>query len=236
MAMLSLFSCPSDIGMQQNEWNSNTWARIRGNYVVNFGNTTPSPDAPFTFAKGVRFKEITDGTSNTLLMAEVIVIQSINLTTWHGPPSDFTTSLGGQAFEGYLPPNSGVFDSVARQCPPLPGSLNGVPGWSCVGATELQVLAARSKHSGGVNASLCDGSVRFFANDILPSTWQALSTSRGDSEIVAVPRRPDAAVASCIARDRILPIVMTGRFVERSTDNAACSMSPDCANNSPPCR
>ena len=192
MTKLQLFACPADIGLQQNEWNSDTWARVRGNYVVNFGNTNYGQTAyagatfagaPFTFAKGVQFREIADGTSNTLLMAEVIVIQSIDLTSWHGPPSDFTTSLGGQAFEGNLPPNSPVFDSVARRCPPLVGSLNGVPGWSCVNNTEQQVLAARSKHTGGVNASLCDGSVRFFGADIAPATWQALSTSRGEESV-----------------------------------------------------
>jgi hypothetical protein len=30
-----------------------------------------------------------------------------------------------------------------------------------------------------VNAVLCDGSVRFIVNGILPSTWQALSTTQG---------------------------------------------------------
>ena len=34
-----LFACPSDIGLQENEWTNSTWARVRGNYVVNFGNT-----------------------------------------------------------------------------------------------------------------------------------------------------------------------------------------------------
>jgi len=40
-------------------------------------------------------------------------------------------------------------------------------------------LAARSKHPGGVNASMCDGSVGFVANTIDPAVWRALSTSRG---------------------------------------------------------
>ena len=39
--------------------------------------------------------------------------------------------------------------------------------------------AARSAHSGGVNAALGDGSVRFFRDDIQLATWQALATRNG---------------------------------------------------------
>jgi prepilin-type N-terminal cleavage/methylation domain-containing protein/prepilin-type processing-associated H-X9-DG protein len=187
-----LFSCPSDIGLQQNEWPSQTWARIRGNYVVNFGNTNYGQTAlagvefqgaPFTFVNGVPLNQITDGLSSTLLIAEVIVLQTVDAGVWHGPPSDFSTSLGGQTFEGFMPPNSLAFDDVARVYPPIPGSLNGIPGWNPVAASEDQSFAARSKHPGGVNASLCDGSVHFFSNNIETATWQALSSSQGNEVI-----------------------------------------------------
>lgn len=36
---IKTFECPSDIGLQENEFNTNTWARYRANYVVNWGNT-----------------------------------------------------------------------------------------------------------------------------------------------------------------------------------------------------
>jgi hypothetical protein len=36
---IPLFECPSDGGMVKNEWPSSSWARWRGNYAVNFGNT-----------------------------------------------------------------------------------------------------------------------------------------------------------------------------------------------------
>ena len=36
---MKIFRCPSDQGLQENEFHSVPWARIRGNYVVNFGNT-----------------------------------------------------------------------------------------------------------------------------------------------------------------------------------------------------
>jgi hypothetical protein len=88
-AFVPTHECPSDIGMQRNEWAIRTWARVRTNYVVNGGNTiygqasvlTPCPGAPSTPAVcpfgGAPFvprelgklKIITDGTANTLLMS-----------------------------------------------------------------------------------------------------------------------------------------------------------------------
>ncbi|MEW4570109.1 DUF1559 domain-containing protein [Tautonia sp. JC769] len=44
-------------------------------------------------------------------------------------------------------------------------------------------VAARSRHPGGVNGLLCDGSVRFFKDGISPSTWRALG-SRNGGEVV----------------------------------------------------
>ena len=43
--------------------------------------------------------------------------------------------------------------------------------------------AARSRHNGGVNASMCDGSVRFVENEIDQKVWQGLCTRAG-SEVV----------------------------------------------------
>jgi prepilin-type N-terminal cleavage/methylation domain-containing protein len=194
-AKIPQFACPSDIGLQENEWPSVTWARVRGNYVVNFGNTTYGQTAkggvqfggaPFMFAKGRAITDIKDGTSNTLMMSEVIVIETMN-TGWHGPMSDFQTSLGGQTFEGWNTPNSKTRDDIARTCPPV-SAMNGIieqtstPGCNLIGgnsATIFQSIAARSKHSQGVNAASCDGSVRFYRNDIALATWRALTTAEG---------------------------------------------------------
>jgi prepilin-type processing-associated H-X9-DG protein len=45
------------------------------------------------------------------------------------------------------------------------------------------VYAARSRHPGGVQVALCDGSVRFVENGIALDTWRALSTTRGGEVI-----------------------------------------------------
>jgi prepilin-type processing-associated H-X9-DG protein len=41
------------------------------------------------------------------------------------------------------------------------------------------VFGARSRHVKGINAALCDGSVRYIVNNINPKTWHDLGTSRG---------------------------------------------------------
>jgi prepilin-type N-terminal cleavage/methylation domain-containing protein/prepilin-type processing-associated H-X9-DG protein len=45
-------------------------------------------------------------------------------------------------------------------------------------------LTASSRHSGGVNVLLCDGSVRFVKNSIAPQTWWALGSMAG-GEVVS---------------------------------------------------
>jgi prepilin-type processing-associated H-X9-DG protein len=47
-----------------------------------------------------------------------------------------------------------------------------------------QWAAARSKHSGGVNAAMADGSVRFIRDSINLAAWQAMGTKSG-GEVIA---------------------------------------------------
>ena len=79
---VSLYYCPSDIGSDQTKgW----YQRRRGNYVVNWGNSRygqvqePEGLAPFSHVQGDRtqprptkFAQVIDGTSNTLLMSEIL--------------------------------------------------------------------------------------------------------------------------------------------------------------------
>ncbi len=44
---------------------------------------------------------------------------------------------------------------------------------------KQQHVAARSKHPGGVNASRCDGSVKFYADGIEHAVWNAITSAAG---------------------------------------------------------
>jgi prepilin-type N-terminal cleavage/methylation domain-containing protein len=143
--------------------------------------------APFGLVKSRNMKQITDGTSHTLMMAEVRTIKETD--GWGGPISEIETALGGQTFEAALEPNSPRGDYVARV--PCNGGLgcgtsivtrdamDGVTPCTCAGATEAQYFAARSKHQGIVNVSCCDGSTHSVANSIDILVWRALSTATG---------------------------------------------------------
>jgi prepilin-type N-terminal cleavage/methylation domain-containing protein/prepilin-type processing-associated H-X9-DG protein len=186
---IPLFGCPED-GLKENEWSHRTWSRVRGNYVVNAGNTDYGQTtkdgiefgrAPFAPRAGVQLAAIRDGLSNTLLASEVIT--TLSSEWWGGPISDFSISLGGQTFTGWLGPNSPTPDEAARECP-RPEQYNGIPGCTLTSPDEESskrgAYAARSKHAGGVTAAMCDGSVHFVVDSVdLLGVWRPMTTARG---------------------------------------------------------
>jgi prepilin-type processing-associated H-X9-DG protein len=48
---------------------------------------------------------------------------------------------------------------------------------------KLMYTGVRSRHSGGVNASRCDGSVAFYSDSIDPFVWNALCSAAGDETV-----------------------------------------------------
>ena len=176
-----VYYCPSDSG--QVEQNVGTYQRVRGNYVVNWGNTpydtAPSAAmAPFYHVGGSRstpgkvtMTSISDGTSNTLMMSEYLIAKSPDDNDWRG---DIHNDDGVFRFNTTLTPNTTAPDIIAsgwfqNTNDPLMPAAAGTP----------QQNAARSRHSGGVNAALCDGSVRFFRNSTPLDTWQKMGTMNG---------------------------------------------------------
>src|SRR5262249_55312313 len=119
-----------------------------------------------------RLTDITDGTSNTLLMSEVILARN-----------DADYDIRGDMLNDDRPctmfmtintPNSGT--DVSPYCngtkyPYNPPCTNANSGFAH--------KAARSRHSGGVTVSLADGSVRFVRDGIALATWRALGTMNG---------------------------------------------------------
>lgn len=177
-----VYGCPSD-GLKENEF-SLGWARLRANYVPNYGNTNFSQSnisaatadqfkgAPFGNAVSVGFRDITDGSSNTVLFMEVV--------TTTGPLFDGNiadpVARAGCAMGRYTP-NAPNYEE-SEVCPSSTGYLNGIPGCTPT-AIGSQIFSARSKHVGGVHASMCDGAVKFVSNNIDTSIWRGVSSTRG---------------------------------------------------------
>jgi prepilin-type N-terminal cleavage/methylation domain-containing protein/prepilin-type processing-associated H-X9-DG protein len=183
---ITSLTCPSD------EPQVNTTFVAGGtyhNYVANYGNTNhvgssclaascvKYAGSPFIgndsdpTPKVTTFKKIIDGLSKTIMFSETVQGNDDDLRgfTWWGWSAGFETTAT---------PNSNDLDYMQQQiyCKPY------TPNPPCGGASGGNVFraAARSRHPGGVNVSMCDGSVQFVVDDVDLATWRAASTTRGD--------------------------------------------------------
>lgn len=134
---------------------------------------------------GCPIANILDGTSNTLMVTEGIV--PADTTGWGGPMGMIIYgNIGGGLMTASLTPNSSSADRPVGPCPQTAGDASykapcltiGGNAWWTPSAAGAHV-AARSLHSGGVNAAMADGSVRFHADSISLTTWRSMATCAG---------------------------------------------------------
>jgi prepilin-type N-terminal cleavage/methylation domain-containing protein/prepilin-type processing-associated H-X9-DG protein len=183
-----LLTCPSDEVAEGQTWGGCSYH----NYAANFGNTALEEvgeptytmeeyngvrflGAPFYMGKPQRLSAIRDGTSNTLMLAEVVQGQRRDLRglTWWGP---------GASFETYLRPNDTNPDVVwydRSWCDSDPPN----PPCALYSGNPKRTFAARSRHAGGVQVAFCDGSGRFVSNAVTPDVWRALGTANGGEAV-----------------------------------------------------
>jgi prepilin-type N-terminal cleavage/methylation domain-containing protein/prepilin-type processing-associated H-X9-DG protein len=148
--------------------------------------------------QGVRLSQITDGTSNTALFAE---IQRGSGGNSPGPPlflSDARTISLTSAAAQLAPPNNGAGGCAGgsaylytgqeyyRELPitayynhTVPPN-NKEPDCFDTGTFSSAHIAARSYHPDGVNVGLCDGSVRYVNNTVPIAIWKAIGTISGN--------------------------------------------------------
>jgi prepilin-type N-terminal cleavage/methylation domain-containing protein/prepilin-type processing-associated H-X9-DG protein len=126
------------------------------------------------YGRPVPFRDILDGLSNTLMVSETVQGQGHDARgfSWWGGAAGFVT---------YMAPNSSDQDIMTGAWCNTANPLN--PPCTTVSTAPPSPFgrrqAARSRHPGGVNAALCDGSVRFISNEIAIGTWNALGTTHG---------------------------------------------------------
>jgi prepilin-type N-terminal cleavage/methylation domain-containing protein/prepilin-type processing-associated H-X9-DG protein len=127
-----------------------------------------------------KIASITDGLSNTLMASELRIVSPPNDLrgfTWWGPSASFNTSITPNSTYPDVMGNGGCGSTSPPLSPPCNNGLN-----NSLGNVEVY-LGARSFHPGGVNAAMCDGSVKFFKNTISLSTWMAVGSSKGGEVI-----------------------------------------------------
>ena len=215
--VLPLFRCPSD-GMEDRyteyQIGPSGGAFAGGNYVVCTGSGTGTnydiryaTDGLFYYGSRCSFRQIKDGATNTLMMAESLLGSHSDGT---GPrPGDAQRRVGwppGLRFGSSGPGFTGVqnpdLEALAAGCTTWQGSrcsawIVGRPLYSAfstymppntpvpdiAGQQHMGFFAARSQHPGGVNALMCDGGVRFINETIDLSIYRALGTICGKEVI-----------------------------------------------------
>lgn len=176
--------CPSDpsspkTGSQHRPARPGFDNGFHGNYLGCGGsqsftiNTATSMNGIFYYRSRTRIRDITDGTSNTVMMSEVnLVTESANERDWRGRyyRADHLSSM----FSTAQPPNTTVSDRLIT-CSQRPDFA------PCIGAGGMgaQVIHARSRHVGGVQVTLADGSVRFVSENVDTNLFRALGTRAG---------------------------------------------------------
>ncbi|MEY2611488.1 MAG: hypothetical protein RL069_299 [Planctomycetota bacterium] len=155
----------------------------------------------FAVGKGRRFRDVTDGTSNSVMFSEVMPNDKIDGRTSSTHPAGMnrdvrgallTPMMGGNSFTGFFSPGS-VGTDVTPGCPIAsdPGAFPAGHQMFCTQDRNIDAVtggqwqvAARSYHGSGVNASYVDGSIRFIPNTIDQVVWQNLCTVAG-GEVVS---------------------------------------------------
>lgn len=200
---LPTYQCPSDEGQVMYETagndgtNSDAFDDHKGNYGVNWGqweyldqfdqsvlgmpsnvNTlNDNQRAPFAVGWGARIGQITDGTSNTFAMLEMLQTPSEEGAVdrrgriWNHVPGCYQITTRVQ-------PNSAEEDvSVCVDLEELELPCRN-------SSTEnLMRLGSRSRHPGGVLVAMCDGSAQFIAEEIDALTYKGLSSIDGAENV-----------------------------------------------------
>ena len=209
------FLCPSDIqpiGFPTTaEWSGGPGC----NYAVSIGptldwdNTTTTPGV-FRMGLETTMAEILDGTSNTILASEIL--RGDGDGTRYVPGEPVTNAL----YSGGMNVAQAAIEAWGVQCEAGKASHLSTNGWSWQGANMTQnvfntvappnykyptcisvappgfasdrdgLYPARSRHPGGVNTAMADGSVQFLTGDIQWDLYQALGT-RDRGEAVEIP-------------------------------------------------
>jgi prepilin-type N-terminal cleavage/methylation domain-containing protein/prepilin-type processing-associated H-X9-DG protein len=205
---LPTFMCPSDPANPKiltSGWSESPGGQpdnsqgFSGNYSAECCSTVFNPsedpegkdrDGIFYAGSQTRIGDIKDGSSNTLLAGEIILVTDVMAGEQIGGGESanqhhdnrgryWNVHQGTTLFSTLYPPNTTVGDRCnwcinKRQAP-----------CQSLGSDNL-VFSLRSYHPGGVNVVLADGSVRFLSDSVDAVLYRALGTREG-GETVNVP-------------------------------------------------
>ncbi|WP_339733976.1 DUF1559 domain-containing protein [uncultured Gimesia sp.] len=175
---IPVFLCPSDPGPNLNDYTSasnnynfnvtdgtNAYQIARSDYVMmaNAWDSTTPPAYPVQYGpahgvgyanSSVRFRDITDGSSNTILVGERAYV-------YKG-----SNKIGGANVIGFSGANNTQSSSYARKGNGMAVIGLTYNGINAVAGAEHDVRGFSSNHVGGAHFVFCDGSVHFLSENI----------------------------------------------------------------------
>ncbi|WP_437223687.1 DUF1559 domain-containing protein [Planctomicrobium sp. SH661] len=198
--IVGTFVCPSDPNSPRPKTYSTALARelgFSGNYLVCAGSKvfTPSAavsdntatreneadiadvnmlarDGMFYGLSRTRIRDVTDGTSNTILLGECLQVRESVPAEPDLRGAYYFAKRGTVLFSTLNPPNTSVGDRLSRCVSEIWTPCNGE-------GTDNAVIHARSQHVGGAQHGMADGSVVFISDNIDRATYQFIGTRSG---------------------------------------------------------
>lgn len=184
--IFSVYICPADPNTPQvlPEGFQTNYLACNGDTVF-FDNVTRfsncgALDTGVIFAGAqITMVEITDGTSNTLLLSETMRFNSSTSNDRRGRM--FNSYQGETFFSTLYAPNTPNADAQYSCGTSLPAFAP----CNAITNSPNSIITPRSYHNGrsGVNAAFCDGSVHWIVDGIAIGTWQALGTRAGNETV-----------------------------------------------------
>jgi prepilin-type N-terminal cleavage/methylation domain-containing protein/prepilin-type processing-associated H-X9-DG protein len=193
-ATVPTYVCPSEM-VGALPW-VNTTPHARGNYACNAGpgSTWSVTEFPLmslrgafspTFYWGAAFNEILDGLSNSIFLGEMICGREAGDVrgAWGSPLGVFISgTTGSSSTPPSIPlgPNGNALDDTKRDRPPRCSAPNNDRDLRCITDTDRSAHSLRSRHPGGVQVVMGDGSVFFITNSIaIPTLRRMLGIADG---------------------------------------------------------
>lgn len=178
--VIKTYQCPSDPNSGSTHWTHENRLIASTNYLGVNGTDWQSEDGAFFLESAVRFADIEDGLSHTLLIGE------------RPPSSDFWYGWWyagyGQRGTGSVDVLLGVYETKApgngdetthlEMCPAGPFRFQ--PGRSTDQCSSMHFW---SHHPSGANFALSDGSIHFIDYSIDDSILQSLATRNGSETV-----------------------------------------------------
>ncbi|MEW4455744.1 DUF1559 domain-containing protein [Bremerella sp. JC817] len=216
LTRVNAFLCPSDSDFPDTNFQGNTNYAMSAGSNLGWDVSVDQQNGAFRRDQATNFASMTDGTSNTIMLGEILKGNNSSSSYKYDQVVVRGQSWGGS----FLSTSQGAItqatvDGYGSTCASNNSSLSVIPGrewirgvnymavfttlappnWkypacqacSVCGASDSRgVFPARSRHPGGAMHGLCDGSVSFIAETTDYTTYHALG-SRSGGETVTLP-------------------------------------------------